>query len=82
MIIRGTTQVHYFEFPFAPQQITELSVIYNQNKQNVIRKTLSEVEFDEESLIVIFLEEIENGMIVYYFNDSGEIVSHQFGGDS
>ena len=32
--------------------------------------------------VVIFLEEIENGMIVYYFNDSGEIVSHQFGGDS
>ena len=32
--------------------------------------------------IVIFLEEIENGMIIYYFNDSGEIVSHQFGGDS
>lgn len=31
--------------------------------------------------IVIFFEEIENGMIVYYFNDSGEIVSHQFGGD-
>ena len=32
--------------------------------------------------VVIFLEEIENGMIIYYFNDSGEIVSHQFGGDS
>ena len=32
--------------------------------------------------VVIFLEEIENGMIVYYFNDSGEIISHQFGGDS
>lgn len=32
--------------------------------------------------VVILLEEIENGMIVYYFNDSGEIVSHQFGGDS
>lgn len=32
--------------------------------------------------VVIFLEEIENGIIVYYFNDSGEIVSHQFGGDS
>lgn len=32
--------------------------------------------------VVIFLEEIENGAIVYYFNDSGEIVSHQFGGDS
>lgn len=32
--------------------------------------------------VVIFLEEIENGMIVYYFNDSGEIVSYQFGGDS
>ena len=32
--------------------------------------------------VVIFIEEIENGMIVYYFNDSGEIVSHQFGGDS
>ena len=31
--------------------------------------------------VVIFLEEIENGIIVYYFNDSGEIVSHQFGGD-
>lgn len=31
--------------------------------------------------IVIFFEEIENRMIVYYFNDSGEIVSHQFGGD-
>lgn len=32
--------------------------------------------------VVIFIEEIENGMIIYYFNDSGEIVSHQFGGDS
>lgn len=32
--------------------------------------------------VVIYFEEIENGMIVYYFNDSGEIVSHQFGGDS
>ena len=32
--------------------------------------------------VVIFIEEIENGMIVYYFNDSGKIVSHQFGGDS
>lgn len=31
--------------------------------------------------VVIFFEEIENEMIVYYFNDSGEIVSHQFGGD-
>lgn len=57
MIIRGTTQVHYFEFPFDPQQITELSVVYNQNKQNVIRKTLSEVEFDEESLIVTLSQE-------------------------
>lgn len=32
--------------------------------------------------VVIFFEEKENVMIVYYFNDSGEIVSHQFGGDS
>ena len=32
--------------------------------------------------VVIFIEEIENGMIIYYFNDSGEIVSHQFGGDN
>ena len=32
--------------------------------------------------VVIFFEEIENGMIVYYFNDIGEIVSHQFGGDN
>lgn len=32
--------------------------------------------------VIISFEEIENGMIVYYFNDSGEIVSHQFGGDS
>lgn len=32
--------------------------------------------------VVIFFEEIDNGMIVYYFNDSGEIVSHRFGGDS
>ena len=32
--------------------------------------------------VVIFLEEIENGMIIYYFNDSGKIVSHKFGGDS
>ena len=32
--------------------------------------------------VVIFIEEIENGMIIYYFNNSGEIVSHQFGGDS
>ena len=32
--------------------------------------------------VVIFFEEKDNGMVVYYFNDSGEIVSHQFGGDS
>ena len=32
--------------------------------------------------VVIFLEEIENGMIIYYFNDNGKIVSHKFGGDS
>ena len=28
------------------------------------------------------LEDIENGAIIYYFNDNGEIISHQFGGDS
>ena len=32
--------------------------------------------------IVIQFEDIENGGIIYYFNDSGEIVTHQFGGES
>ena len=31
---------------------------------------------------IIHFEDIENGAIIYYFNDSGEIISHQFGGDS
>ncbi len=32
--------------------------------------------------IVIHFEDIENGGIIYYFNDNGEIVTHQFGGES
>ena len=31
---------------------------------------------------IIHFEDIENGAIIYCFNDSGEIISHQFGGDS
>ena len=31
---------------------------------------------------IIHFEDIENGAIIHYFNDSGEIISHQFGGDS
>ena len=37
---------------------------------------------DRHYLKPIYDGGIENGMIIYYFNDSGEIVSHQFGGDS
>lgn len=32
--------------------------------------------------LVIHFEAIENGGIIYYFDDSGNIVSHQFGGES
>lgn len=31
---------------------------------------------------IIHFEDIENGAIIYCFDDSGEIISHQFGGDS
>lgn len=31
--------------------------------------------------IVIHFEAIENGGVIYYFDDSGNIVSRQFGGD-
>lgn len=57
MIIRGTTQTHYFEFPFDASEIGELSVIYNQNKENKVKKTLSDICFDEESLIVKLSQE-------------------------
>ncbi len=32
--------------------------------------------------LVIRFEAIENGGIIYYFDDNGKIVSHQFGGES
>lgn len=32
--------------------------------------------------LVIQFEDIENGGVIYYFDDVGIIVSHQFGGDS
>lgn len=57
VIIRGTTQTHYFDFPFDPSNVGELSVIYSQNKEIKIRKSLSDVSFDEESLIVELSQE-------------------------
>lgn len=57
VIIRGTTQTHYFDFPFDPSNIGELSVVYSQNKEIKIRKSLSDVSFDEESLIVELSQE-------------------------
>ena len=57
VIIRGTTQNHYFDFPFDPSNIGELSVVYSQNKEIKIRKSLSDVSFDEESLIVELSQE-------------------------
>ena len=57
VIIRGTTQTHYFDFPFDPSNIGELSVVYSQNKEIKIRKSLSDVSFDEESLIVKLSQE-------------------------
>lgn len=32
--------------------------------------------------LVIQFEAIENGGIIYYFDDEGNIVNHQFGGES
>lgn len=32
--------------------------------------------------VILYVEEIENGMIVYFFDDSGQVVSHHFGGDA
>lgn len=32
--------------------------------------------------LIIHFEAIENGGIIYYFDDNGDIVSHQFGGES
>lgn len=32
--------------------------------------------------VILYVEEIENGMVVYFFNDNGQIISHQFGGDT
>ena len=57
VIIRGTTQTHYFDFPFDPSNVGELSVVYSQNKEIKIRKSLSDVSFDEESLIVELSQE-------------------------
>lgn len=39
--------------------------------------------FDENKYrLVIQFEAIENGGIIYYFDDNGVIISHQFGGES
>lgn len=32
--------------------------------------------------LVIHFEDVENGGVIYYFDDAGSIVSHQFGGDT
>lgn len=32
--------------------------------------------------LIIHFEAIENGGIIYYFDDDGNIVSHQFGGEN
>lgn len=32
--------------------------------------------------LIIHFEAIENGGIIYYFDDNGQIISHQFGGES
>ncbi len=57
MIIRGTTQTHYFEFPFNQTEVKNLSVVYFQNKYVKIRKELSDVEFDDGSLVVKLSQE-------------------------
>ena len=32
--------------------------------------------------LVIHFKDIENGGIIYYFDDNGQIISHKFGGES
>lgn len=57
MIIRGTTPIHYFDFPFEATDVQQLSIVYKQNKEIKIRKALEEVSFDENSLIVNLSQE-------------------------
>ena len=54
---RGTTPTHTFSLPFEKEFISDLRITYEQDKQDILTKTLKDVNFVENEVSVILTQE-------------------------
>lgn len=56
-MIRGTTAIHIFTFPFAVNMLTEVWITYSQRNVEILTKQLAECEADGNKLTVHLTQE-------------------------
>ena len=54
---QGTTPTHTFTFPFDTAIIKDLSIVYQQNGENIIKKKLSDCKVDGNSVSITLSQE-------------------------
>lgn len=54
---QGTTPTHTFTFPFDVSIVKDLSIVYQQNGENIIKKKLSDCKVEEQSVSITLSQE-------------------------
>lgn len=77
-MIRGTTQLHTFFMPFDLSNIRDIYVTYEQNKQEIVEKNITDVQFDyQKKAINVELNQYDTLLFHPYTVPGSDIVSIQ-----